>query len=355
MSTHRRRFSILALSAALLALPIAGHAQGRDPAKITFFMWAGSNQGVVPSEVIKAYREANPRVEIEILESNNTITYPKMVAARRTTPDKPLVHCGFFNVDSMTKGDVDNMWEALNPERIPNMANVLKDHVRPERRGVGYMMSAIGILYNKNLVKEPPTSWTALWSPENRGKITMFDYDTRMMVIAAKLNGGSERNINPGFKVWSENAKNLRALVDSNDAVKNLVSSGDAAMAPWFSAIAKIWIEEGAPLGFAVPKEGAIAFPLYLGIVNGVTPPQRAACEDLLNALLSPENAGRYGTLTKGVPLVTNAKLSAEQAADPTLNLDVAKTAINLDYPYIGEMTSEWRERWDREVKFRLR
>jgi len=339
----------------MLLVPTLGHAQGRDPAKITFFMWAGSNQGVVPSEVIKAYREANPRVEIEILESNNAITYPKMVAARRTTPDKPLVHCGFFNVDSMTKGDVDGMWEALNPDRIPNMKNVIQAHVRPENRGVGYMMSAIGILYNKNIVKEPPTSWADLWDPKNRGKVTMFDYDTRMMAIASRLNGGSEQNMGPGFKVWSENAKNLRALVDSNDAVKNLLASGDAAMAPWFSAIAKIWIEEGAPFGFVVPKEGAIAFPLYLGIVTGVTPAQRAVCEDLLNTLLSPDNAGRYGTLTKGVPLVTNAKLSAEQAADPTLNLDVAKTAINLDFNLIGESTAEWRERWDREVKFKLR
>jgi putative spermidine/putrescine transport system substrate-binding protein len=355
MSKIIRRLSALALSAALLAIPASGQAQGRDPAKITFFIWAGSNQGVVPTEVIKAYREANPRVEIEVLESNNTITYPKMVAARRTTPDKPLVHCGFFNVDSMTKGDVDGMWDQLNPERIPNLANVLKDHIRKDRRGVGYMMSAIGILYNKNNVKEPPTSWSALWSPENRGKVTMFDYDTRMMAIAARLNGGDEHNVDPGFKVWSDNAKNLRALVDSNDAVKNLVSSGDAAMAPWFSAISKIWIEEGAPLGFVVPKEGAIAFPLYLAIVDGVTPAQRAVCEDLLNTLLSPDNAGRYGTLTKSVPLVTNAKLSAEQAADPTLNLEVAKNAINLDYSYIGEMTSEWRERWDRQVKFKLR
>ena len=40
---------------------------------------------------------------------------PKMVAAKRTTPDKPLVHCGFFNVDSITKGDVAEMWAKLDP------------------------------------------------------------------------------------------------------------------------------------------------------------------------------------------------------------------------------------------------
>jgi putative spermidine/putrescine transport system substrate-binding protein len=47
------------------------------------------------------------------------------------------VHCGFFNVDSITKGDVADMWAKLDPARVPNMANVLKEFVRPEGRGVG--------------------------------------------------------------------------------------------------------------------------------------------------------------------------------------------------------------------------
>ena len=57
--------------------------------EITFFIWAGSNQGIVPMEVIEAYRAEHPEVTINILESNNAITYPQMVAAKRTTPDDP--------------------------------------------------------------------------------------------------------------------------------------------------------------------------------------------------------------------------------------------------------------------------
>jgi putative spermidine/putrescine transport system substrate-binding protein len=35
--------------------------------------------------------------------------------------------------------------------------------------------------------------------------------------------------------------------------------------------------------------------------------------------------------------------------------MELAQNAIVLDYPYIGQMTAEWRKRWDREVKFKLR
>lgn len=349
---------LLVLSAVFGFALLAGkpsHAAENDPVKITFFIWAGSNQGVVPREVFKAYREVHSNVSIEELESTNAITYPKMVAARRTTPDNPLVSCGFFNVDAITRGDSDEMWESINPQRVPNIANVLPQYLRPDNRGVGYQMSGIGILYNKNAVKTPPTSWTALWDPANRGRVVMFDYNTQMLAIAARLNGGSEHDIDPGFKVWSDNAQNLRALFDSNDALKNALTSGDAWMAPWFSSISHIWITEGSPFGYAVPKEGAIGFPLFLSIARGTNADQRRVCEDLINTLLEPANAGRYALLTANIPTEKNAAMLPEQLADPTLNLDLAQNAVVLDYPYIGQMTAEWRKRWDREVKFKLR
>lgn len=345
-----------AMGAALICAAALGSpaALAEDPVEITFFIWAGSNQGVVPMEVIEAYREANPHVTINVLESNNTITYPKMVASRRTTPEDPLVHCGFFNVDSMSKGDVDDMWESLDPALVPNMENVIEKFRRPDNRGVGYQMAGIGILYS-NAAPTPPTSWTDLWSEAYRDKVTMFDYDTRMMVIASRLNGGDERNMDPGFKVWADNAENLKALVDSNDGVKNLLVAGDAWAAPWFSSLARVWIDEGAPLSFVMPKEGAIAFPIFLTIAKGVTDDERKVCSDLVNSLLSADNAGRYGELTFSIPVVEGATMTDEQKNDPTLNLDLAKNAIVPDYSYIAEMTPDWRKRWDREVKFKLR
>jgi putative spermidine/putrescine transport system substrate-binding protein len=347
-------WKILATGLLVLSLSPAA-AAAAEQVKITFFIWAGSNQGVVPTEVITAYRASHPDVQIEILESNNMITYPKMVAARRTTPDSPLVHCGFFNVDAINRGDVDDIWESMDPAHIPNMKNELEAYLRPGNRGVAYQMSGIALLYNKNVLKTPPTSWTALWDPANRGRVVMFDYDTRVLAMAARLNGGDERNIDPGFKVWSENAQNFRALVDSNDAVKNALANGDAWIAPWFSSISHIWIAEGAPFGFAVPKEGAVAFPLYLAIAKGVNAAQRTVCEELINTLLEPKNAGRYGLLTANIPTLRDAAMSPEQLADPTLNLDVAKTAIQLDYALISQKTAEWHRRWDREVKIKLR
>src|SRR5919199_300979 len=101
----------------------AAPAASGDKVKVTFFIWAGSNQGVVPREVADAYMKSHPNVEIEYLESTNAATYPKMVAAKKTTPDQPLVQFGFFNAATVDQGVVDDMWEPIDLAHVPNAKN----------------------------------------------------------------------------------------------------------------------------------------------------------------------------------------------------------------------------------------
>ena len=346
----------IAAAAVSAAIVFAGSSAGaQEPVEITFFMFAGSGSDTVPKEAIADYVTANPHVTINISETTNAIIYPQMVTARRTTPDSPLVHCGFFNADTVNRGDVDDMWEVLDRKNIPNMDNVLESYARPDDRGVAYQMMGVGILYNTNVMSEPPTSWADLWDEKNRGRVAMLDNDMRMIAVAARLNGGDEFNPDPGFKVWADNAQNLRALVESNDALKNLLVSGDAGMAPWWSSVSDFWIKEGAPLAFAVPKEGAIAFPIYMAIAKGVSDAQREVCESLLNELLTPARAGRYGSVTSSIPLVRDAVMSEDQVENPVLNPQIAEKAIILDFAHISSVASEWRERWARDVKLNMR
>ncbi len=341
----------------LVASLIAGGAASppataASKVKLTMFIWAGANQGVVPRAVVASYLKAHPEVEIEFWESNNAVTYPKMLAAKQANPQNPLINFGYFNVDISNRGDADEMWLPLDPARIPRIDRVHKSLRRPGNRGIGYGISGLGIMYNKNLVKSPPTSWTALWDPRWRGKVTFFDNNFIPLVLAARLNGGDEKNIDVGFKVWAENAKNLRALVTSNDQLKNLLVSGEAQIAPWFTSIWKFWEEEGAPLGFVNPKEGVVAFPIYLQIVKGSTPEQVRVAEEVISELLAAENNARYARLTFGIPSEADAKLSA--TVEQILNPQLLNTAIWLDWGTMGQKASEWRQRWEREVKSRL-
>jgi putative spermidine/putrescine transport system substrate-binding protein len=336
----------------------AGVALGRAPAraaaktKLTMFIWAGAGQGVLPREVVARYVKAHPEVEIELWESTNAITYPKMLAAKQANPNAPLVHFGYFNVDMANRGDADDMWVPMDARRIPAVGKITPGLRRPDNRGIGYGIINVGLMYNKNLVKEPPTSWSALWDPKWRGKVVFFDNNFMPLVLAARMNGGSETNIEPGFRVWAENAKNIRALTGTNDQLKNILITGEALIAPWFSAIWKFWADEGAPLGFVNPKEGAIAFPIYLQIVKGSTPEQIRVAEEVVNELLTPENNSRYAKLTHNIPAFPEPGMA--QRVDEALNPKVLETAIWLDWATMGQKSSEWRQRWEKEVKSRM-
>ncbi|MBI4278098.1 MAG: extracellular solute-binding protein [Armatimonadetes bacterium] len=339
---------IIALMAAAASLPPAAAAPRMKDSKLVF---AGANPAVAPKEAAARHTRANPSVEIEITETTNVIMYPKMLAARQANPNAPLINFGFFNVDFANRGESDEMWLPLNPARIPNMSLVHPSLRRPGNVCIGHSISALGLIYNKTQMRTPPDSWTALWDARWRGKVAMFDNNFIPVVLAARLNGGNEQNIDPGFRVWAENAKNLRALITTNDALKNLIVSGEALFGPFFATIFKFWELEGAPLGFVAPKEGVVAFPIYLCIVKGSSPEQIAAAESVINDLLSPETNARYARLTFRVPGVAGAAMpQQEQIMTPKL-LD---KALWLDWKLMGEKASDWRRRWEREVKSRM-
>ncbi|MGH2405754.1 MAG: hypothetical protein ACRDGN_15030, partial [bacterium] len=92
-SASRRSLLTLGLIAvvafSLLGIPPAAAA---PKVKLTMFIWAGSNQGVVPREVVARYLRTHPDVEIEFWESNNAVTYPRMIAAKQVDPNKPLIN-----------------------------------------------------------------------------------------------------------------------------------------------------------------------------------------------------------------------------------------------------------------------
>ena len=341
-----------AAPAAPAAPGAAPEAAELEPVHLSMFIWAGANQGVVPKEIVEAFLLENPHVTIEFHETNNATIYPMMVAAREATPDDPLVNMGFFNQATISRGEFDGMWISLDPEVIPNMHLIDEGFWRPGNRGIGFVDTPSGLLYNVNAAPRSPTSWADLWSDDFAGRVTLWDYNWFAPVMAARINGGSEFDMEPGWALWEERAGNLHSLFTSNDQMKNLLISGDAWIAPFFSSLSTVWIEdEGAPLGWVAPQEGAIAHAAYLAIVEGSSPAQIAVAKELINILLEPEWNARYAELTNNVPLARGAMelLPPGHFDRPGLTGDF--DMIHFDWDYMAQHDSDWRSIWDRRIK----
>lgn len=340
--------------ASTLVFPIDARAA---ETALTMFIWSGGEQGTVAKDVVSKFLDENAGVTIEFYESSNSVTYPKMVAARAANPDKPLVNFGYFNVGVTFQGDADGMWESLNPANIPNMEAVYPAYRRPDNKGVGNAVSPIGIAYNTEFVKTPPTSWSDVWSnPEYKGRVVLFDYlwPYTAVVQAALLNGGSIEEPDVGFEIWAEHADQILALVTSTQQAQNLLARGDAWITVWAKGNVQQWKDAGAPVEFVIPKEGVVAFPLFFQIVVGTTPEQIAVAEKILNTLLAPEHLSRWVDLNGLAPVSAGVPLSERMADDPAFSPETIANAIQLDWASLARLDNEYREKWDRMVKTRL-
>lgn len=330
---------------------------GPEEVKLTHFIWVGGGQGVVPREVVPAYEAEHPNVKIELFEGTNSVTYPKMVAAKEADPNNPLINFGFFNVDATVKGTKDDMWVSLDPQKIPHMNDIYEGFRRPENKGIGWGMVGIGLMYNNQLVDEPPTSWLDLFDPRFKGKVVTFDYGFNLLLgpVAYAL-GGDANNVDEAWELIAKAAADgqFLALGSSNEDLKSPIVRGEALIAPWFNALSRAWAEEGAPIGYAVPQEGQVAFPLYFQIVKGSTPQQIDVASEIINTYLEPETLSRYCNLTKTIPASRLAELSDDLKDDPAFAKEAVEGAIQMDWDTMAERDADWRKQWDREVKAKL-
>ena len=160
----------------------------------------------------------------------------------------------------------NNLVQELNKDNIPNISQMDEEYLNLEidpgnKYSVPYMFGTVGLIYNKDVVKEEVDSWDILWDEKYKDKIFMFDTYRDTLGVALKKLGYSLNSTDPKE---IEEAKELllsqRELVDPIYGVDN----GTVMIPAGESDINMIWSGEGLNLQdenpnlvYVVPKEGA--------------------------------------------------------------------------------------------------
>ena len=161
------------------------------------------------------------------------------------------------------------MLAELDFKNIPNYQYIDKelsakfDYDPEHKYSVPYTWGRVALLYNKNVVTEEIDSWDVLWDKKYDNKILMFDNSRDAFGIAQKLLGYSFNSTNE--TEWNEAAellKKQKPLVRSYvmDQIFPMMSSGEAALAPYYIGDAIIIMEQNEDVSFVVPKEGTNLF-----------------------------------------------------------------------------------------------
>ena len=156
------------------------------------------------------------------------------------------------------------------------------------------MNGTIGIVYNTELISEDINSWSDMWNPKYRDEIFVLDSQRDAIGMALKYLGYS---LNSTDEIELEEAK--AALIEQKqlgtiygaDNVKDLMISGERAIAMIWSGEGLTLADEYDNLKYIVPKEGANFWIDSLVIPKGTK--NKEAAEIFINFLCEKDSAYR--------------------------------------------------------------
>ncbi|MFR4566056.1 MAG: extracellular solute-binding protein [Blautia caecimuris] len=258
----------------------------------------------------------------------------------------------------------NNLLAEINFDNIPNVKNIGKDYMEQSRQfdpenkySVPYCWGTVGILYNKNMVDEPITSWSVLWDEKYKDNILMQDsvrdaFGVTLKYLGYSLNSTDLDELTEARDLLIKQKPLVQAYVI--DQVRDKMIGNEAAIGVIYSGEAIYTQMENPDLEYVIPEEGS-----NIWIDSWVIPKNaenKENAEKFINFLCRPEIAlMNFEYITYSTPNSEARKLIEDEAIR---NSEIAFPDLskydNLEtFQYLGtEADQTYGELWN-QVKSR--
>jgi len=332
------------------AASVSAPASAQDT--MYFAGYGGSSQKLFEKEILPPF-EAKHNVKIVYVAGRSAATVAKLKAQQGNQEiNVAMVDDGPMQ-QAIQSGFCAKVTDAPVYKDIYDVAGVS----RFGGNAVGIGLVATGITYNKATFEKngwaPPTSWNDLLDKKFAQRFSASPitgtYGLHTLLMFARINGGSEKNIAPGFESIREKlVPNVLSWASSNAKLAEMFQSGDIDIAAWGSGRAIALQDTGFPVEFVYPKEGSPA------IVISVCPIVQNKLPELSQAfvqyLASPEVQTILAVKGWG-PANRKTKLAPEVAAKLPYGEEKVSKMMSVDWTVINEHRAEWTNEWNRTVE----
>jgi putative spermidine/putrescine transport system substrate-binding protein len=241
----------------------------------------------------------------------------------------------------------DNLFEKLDLSKVPNAPHLVeRARISPYHVGVWAYVYTIGYLPSQLPKGVSFDSWEGLWNPALKGMIASPDFDpSHVIAVAAKLSGGAASNWQVGQAKLKALEPNYKAFYTNDANSQQMFATGETPAQVVLSMNAYYIRDQGVPVQFVIPKEGAVLGVDAMGVMKGTTKADLAY--KFLNIALEPAVQAEIAELKKGSPVVDNARLKPETAALPgvfTTPEQWVQQTLVIDNKLRAEKTAEWRK-----------
>ncbi len=340
----RRRLAAraLATTAAFCAAPTVLRAQAARELVIVSF--AGQLQE--PHRWLADRMEKrHPGLKIRLVPSESQDVVAQIKAAQGFSPYDAMPNGEPPHLIGMREGYI----QRVKPAGVPNYANVFPEFVAKSGGfGVPASYSLIGIAYNEKMLKTVPKSWTDLWNAEYRGKVGIPRASSNLglgvLVIAAKVFGGTEENLDPG---WSK-LQELKPIVGrSPTQLLQMLEREEIALAPIWNNDAAGAAAKGLPVKFVKPDPGPVAIISFMSEITGTR--HADLVQEWMNDVLSAEYQAMaanapyfFGPVVKGVTIPEAARPYTPSTPEEVLKLQT------VDWSKIAPVRGKLVDQFDR-------
>jgi putative spermidine/putrescine transport system substrate-binding protein len=222
--------------------------------------------------------------------------------------------------------------------------------------GIGFIATGLG--YNKEIFAKngwaAPTSWNDLADAKFKGKVVIppitNGYGLLTLVMQARINGGGEEKIEPGFDAMVKKiAPNVLAWEPSPGKMAQMMQTGEAALVVWGNGRVQAVADQGAPVEFVFPKEGAPVIMVAACVTDGA--PQGKLGQQFLQHLVSADMQALIAQGAGFGPVNRNTKIPPELAKKVVYGPQQVATLVAPNYSAINAKRAEWTQRWNRAVE----
>ncbi|CAN7677468.1 substrate-binding domain-containing protein [Pararhizobium sp. LjRoot255] len=252
--------------------------------------------------------------------------------------------------------------DAFDIAKVPNIANILPAlnwknplSVDGVLMGIPLHWGTQPLMYNADVIKEPPMTWAALWDKAHQGKVSTFD-DATVNIPMVALYVGAKDPFNlteDEFTLVADALRGLRSQVRvitrGFDDATNLYASGEAVIG-YCHLVSVVNSLKKKKLNFAytLPKEGT---PSWIEGTYITKQGQRDIVYKFINDTMSLEWQSRFMNFSGSNGILTSA--GARKAG---LSEDFLQTTniLDADSPALKENLLFFKEPEDVERRIQL-
>lgn len=327
-----------------------GGVQGGNQQVLVVAGYGGSFQDGLAKSVIPDF-EQKFHCKVTYIAGASTATLAKLQAQKA----HPEIDVALLDDGPQEQADELGLLAPLDPSVVTNLADVYDIAREPDDVGVGIGITATGIAYNTKVFEEnhwpAPTSWKDLADPKFKGKLVLpsivTTYGVHMLVMEARVNGGSESNIDPGFNAMKTIAPNA-VTFDTTADVSNYFLQGTAVASVWGQGRVNTLRAQGFPISFVFPKEGAVALLATANVVKNA--PHSTLAQEFVNFLLDPKNQAVIAQSVYMGPTNKKTQLTGDLAHMVIYGSSEIDQLVKMDWKTINANRSAWTDRWNKEV-----